>query len=254
MRPLTLSDNVLTVLDNNPTEIMELVMYGTIVRVSLVIADYQQQLRSFYGTNIFPNSETAILRSGINFDLFHFGLCLSFETASQLSLHDIELRLLGDVKMLLKQYGVIVLKNVELSAEYRDIGHRNRFPHLNFHRDRNETQPTPFSLYTRDPYDNEQRRPRISSTLFIPNLVAYLQCMRQKDYSQIADKGIRSHYDIFQDEDMAAVIGKVAVENRWDEPEGTGEISMLDNRTMLHASYKRDGVKQGYRIGVRYLC
>ena len=124
---------------------------------------------------------------------------------------------------------------------------------MKFHRDRNEFQPTPYSLYTRDPFDEEQMQPRTSSTLFIANIVAYLQCIKEEEYDQIKSKGTNSHYNIFQNADIPDLINKTILEHRWDEPENIGEISMIDNRTMLHASFYRNPLKEGYRIGVRYL-
>ena len=53
---------------------------------------------------------------------------------------------------------------------------------------------------------------------------------------------------------MGQIIDNVVLEQRWDEPEGVGEIAMIDNATMLHASYYRDISELGYRIGVRYLA
>jgi len=44
----------------------------------------------------------------------------------------------------------------------------------------------------------------------------------------------------------------LAVEHGCDEPERVGEISLIDNRTVLHASYFKDGFHKGYRIGVSY--
>ena len=60
-------------------------------------------------------------------------------------------------------------------------------------------------------------------------------------------------YTIFTDEKMNDVFNNIILEHAWDEPQGTGEISMLDNRTVYHASYYRDRFNKGYRIGVRYL-
>ena len=44
------------------------------------------------------------------------------------------------------------------------------------------------------------------------------------------------------------------IEQRWDEPLNTGDISMLDNATELHRSYERTYKLKSYRIGVRYLA
>jgi hypothetical protein len=43
------------------------------------------------------------------------------------------------------------------------------------------------------------------------------------------------------------------VELGWRAPEGVGEISLIDNRTVLHASYYARPELEGYPISVRYL-
>lgn len=55
------------------------------------------------------------------------------------------------------------------------------------------------------------------------------------------------------DEPLDDVLGRIVLEHAWDRPEGTGEISLLYNRTVLHASYYRIKDTKGYPIGVRYL-
>ena len=64
---------------------------------------------------------------------------------------------------------------------------------------------------------------------------------------------MQANYRIFKNEAAHELLGKVLLEHGWNEPSGTGEISLLDNRTVLHASYYRDRVTKGYPIGVRYL-
>ena len=55
------------------------------------------------------------------------------------------------------------------------------------------------------------------------------------------------------EEDVAALVGEIMVEQPWQAPEGTGEITILDNRTVLHASYYERHQDKGYPIAVRYL-
>lgn len=253
VNPLNLPNNTIGKLLDAPYQAVETRLDGVQACIHIAIPYYAQQLQTFYGESLFPSDDAVIHRSGIDFATRHFGLVIRFAEPVVLSLHNAELELLGDAKALIGQFETVTLLNASLDAGSRDYGHRNRFPHLKFHRDRNETQPTPYSLYTRNPFDPEQCKPRISSTLFIANLVAYLQCMKERDYEQIKEKGMQSHYDIFAQQDMQQVLGKVVHEHRWDEPEGIGEISMLDNRQTLHASYMRDAPHHGYRIGVRYL-
>ena len=53
--------------------------------------------------------------------------------------------------------------------------------------------------------------------------------------------------------DLAESIGNVVLEQAWHAPPGTGEITILDNRSVLHASYYARPENRGYPIGVRYL-
>jgi len=253
MNDVKVPNNIISQLVQRPSESVGIDLCGTQAVLSVAIPYYEKALQLEYGNNILPDIATASQRSGIACKTLHFGLIIHFAAPTQLHLHDTDSNLLGNLKQLIGQFEVVVLKNAFVDESVKDLGHRNRFPHLKFHRDRNETQPTPYSLYTRDPRCAEQVMPRISSTLFIPNIVAYLQCMKERDYHQIKQKGVLSHYDIFYQTNMDEVLGKTVLEHRWDEPQGIGEVSMLDNRTTLHASYLRDKVNHGYRIGVRYL-
>jgi len=221
-------------------------------RLSIGIVDYPQRLQNFYGPKLLPSFSQAEKDSGINFGFKHFGLRIDFETPVQINMHSEDDALLGSSRQLIEEFGFVAISNAYLPESIRDNGHRNRFPHLNFHRDRNSAQPTPYSLYTRNPFDSEQYQPRISSTLVTANLVGYLQSMRQGDEDKARE--LQSHYDLFEREKMEEVIGNLVVEQRWDQPAGCGEISILDNRTVLHSSYIRQPPYQGYRIGVRYLC
>lgn len=253
MNILSVPDPIIDRLLAQPGQSIQTQLCGLPATLTVAIPDYDQTLIQFYGSNILPNFDSAVHRSGIPCSSKHFGLIIRFEQPAVLNMHDEQMSLLGNSKTLIKHFEAVIIYNACVDEKSRDVGHRNRFPHLKFHRDRNESQPTPYSLYTRDPRDPLQCKPRISSTLFATNLVAYLQCMKERDYKQISTKGLNAHYDIFFEEDMSQAINKVVLEHRWDEPEGVGEISMLDNRTTLHSSYLREGLKHGYRIGVRYL-
>lgn len=253
MNILTFPNTILADLLQSPHKTFSCHIAGYEAKVSIAIDNYTDKLKTYYGNNIFPDTTKACQRSGIDYHTQHFGLQIDFTHPVVFNLHDEQLNLLGDLKALIARFEVITITNIELCDSLKDIGHRNRFPHLKFHRDRNKHQPTPYSLYTRNPSCPEQIEPRLSSTLFISNLVAYLQCMYERDYQQIAEKSPQSHYSIFAQTDMNEVFGKIVLEHRWNKPKGTGEIAMLDNRTTLHASYLRDKVHHGYRIGVRYL-
>lgn len=236
-----------------PEQSVALQIGGIGVTASIVISDYGQCLRDAYEKALSCSIKAASDSAQIDFDFSHFGLLLSFDHPYQLRAHDQQSRLLGDIKSLVAEFGVLTLHNVCLTEDIRDFGHRNRFPHLNFHRDRNSSQPTPYSLYTRDPEDAEQQQPRISSTLFIANIVAYLQSLLEQKYHYTESPGVLSHYDIFHDSFMHPLLNTVMLEQKWDQPEGVGEVSVIDNRQVLHSSYCRRKGLMGYRIGVRYL-
>jgi len=248
---LLIPDKSLKSLLDKPREPQTFMLQGARCELSIGVVDYRQALRDFYGPNLLADFKNAELQSGIGFSFRHFGLSIRFAEPVEICMHSTSHELLGNSRKLIGEFGFVSLKNAYLPATLRDLGHRNRFPHLNFHRDRNESQPTPYSLYTRNPFDAEQSQPRIGSTLVTANLVGYLQSLRQGDSEQ-ARKQL-SHYDLFGLEDMSEVLGHVVLEQRWDEPQGSGEIAMLDNRSVLHSSYMRQPPQQGYRIGVRYL-
>jgi hypothetical protein len=246
--------SVLSRLRNHPGQSVNTQILGCACSIKIDIPHYLAALTTFYGTPKPLNINNAQQDSGITFNTSHFGLIIHFKEAVELQLHDDEMQMPASIKSLITEFGVLMIKNTFLSAQVRDVGHRNRFPHLKFHYDRSEAQSTVYSMYIRDPFDDEQRFPRIGSTLFIPNIVAYLQSLKEVNNARTTGKGVYSNYDLFMKEDMAEVIGHIAVEHGWDEPEGIGEISIIDNRTVLHASYHKDGHHPGYEIGVRYCC
>lgn len=248
----SLSPSTTAELRNHPGKKIKSNIGGKNCTIEILIPSYLKQLQAFYKHNVEFDIRSAQQKSGIPYSTHHFGLSIYFEQAQELKLHDEDMKFVDGIKSLIKEYGVVIIKNVFLDSEARDMGHRNRFPNLKFHYDRSELQPTVYSLYTRNPFDDEQKHPRISSTLFIPNLVAYLQSLKEGNDKLSSIQGLCSNYDIFHDENMDDVISNVVAEHRWDEPEGVGELSMIDNRTVLHASYYRDGHHPGYKIGVRY--
>ena len=111
--------------------------------------------------------------------------------------------------------------------------------------------PNQYSCFTRDPANPEQRPPRASSTLFVAKIVAWLEEARRTDG---ASTGFKSSYDLFQDSLTSVLFGELILEQPWAAPDGTGEICIIDNRTVLHATYHKDGTNPGYPIGARYLC
>ena len=212
------------------------------ITMKLGIQNYRSNLENQYRKDF----------SSLSFE--HFGLILTFQTPTQLQLHDSDMQLIPGIAKLLEEFGPVILRNASLPDRLADIGHRNRFPHLRFHRDRNSGQPTPISLFYRNPTDAEQRFPRTSSTLLISNEHARLELERTGN--GIDAKTDLSHCMLFTDQPSHQLrqeqFSTLILEQPWDEPEGTGEICIQDNRKLLHASFYRNAQQDGYRIGVRY--
>lgn len=223
------------------------------VTTRFVIPDYPAQISAYYKDLLPGGLQNCVNQSGIPFNYNQFGLQFQFEQATELELHDNDMNLDPGVKALADQFGPVIFKNAYLSLEKRSMGHRNRFPHLSFHVDRSPMQPTPYSIFSRDPFDPEQSEPRTASTLLTANIVAYLQCVKEGTCDPVTEKGARSQYDLFGNSDMSQVLDKLVLNQAWNEPKGTGELVLQDNRTLQHASYYRDAARQGYRIGVRYV-
>lgn len=218
-----------------------------------VIPNYRQKIEDYYSDIIQGSLAKECETSGIYMPFEHFGIAIKFEKPTEVSLYNGELRIHDGLCDLISSAGPIILQNVYLETAVRDYGHRNRFPHLQFHIDRSAKQEARHSMYTRDPFDAEQKHPRTSSTLFITNIVAHLQALKEGTVTRESAEEIITTRLIFEKEDMEKAIGNVILEQAWTQPEGTGEICIIDNISVLHASYYRDAQRSGYKIGVRYL-
>ncbi len=218
------------------------------------IPNYRDRIQRHYKDLMFGTLNDECQAAEIPCPFQHFGVHVRFSQPTEVLLYNDDLRIHPGLCEIVERVGPLVLHNVYLSEAVRTYGHRNRFPHLQFHVDRNSAQTTRYSMYTRDPKDDEQRHPRTASTLFVANIVAHLQGIKDGSVKRYVDKGSRASALLFDGEDMDTVLGEVAFEQLWDEPEGIGEIAMIDNATVLHASYYRNIAIPGYRIGVRYLA
>ncbi len=219
----------------------------------IAIPNYGERIARHY-RDIAPDGLSAACASAeIPFDLPRFGLVVSFADAAELAIHDDAMVLDGAVRDLVGRFGPVIFRNARIVNAVRERCHRNIFPHLRFHVDRGAAMPNQFSCFTRDPLDPEQRPPRASSTLFMANIVAWLETVRTLACKPGDERGVRPSYDLFDGLDMAPMLGETVLEQPWSEPDGTGEIAVIDNRTLLHATYHKDGTTKGYRIGARYL-
>jgi hypothetical protein len=241
-------------LEHAPETVHSGALEGIAYSAKIGISNYKQKIARHYASIIQGTLEQECKLAEIGCDFEHLGVIVHFEKAVEVLLYDEALTINRGLCDIIAKVGPVILKNAYLTSAVRSEGHRNRFPHLRFHIDRNPLQPTRYSMYTRDPYDAEQRYPRTASTLFTANIVSHLQGIKEGDVVRGIDKGVRASAPLFEREDMSEVINGVVLEQRWDEPEGTGEIAMIDNATVLHSSYYRDIAEKGYRIGVRYLA
>jgi len=223
-------------------------------QASVIIPNYKQNIATHYQDIIAGNIDHYCNEKRLPQVFNHFGVLLRFNNPTQLHLHDKEMNMIPALHPIIKEAGSVIIKNAYLDSTHRSMGHRNRFPQLNFHVDRSENQPTHYSMYTRNPFDQEQKFPRTSSTLFVASIVAHLQAIKENQAEAISATGNRGSYQIFQRENINELIDKIIVEHAWNEPLNTGEISILDNITCLHASYYPDLMNKGYKIGVRYVA
>jgi hypothetical protein len=219
----------------------------------VAIPRYGEEIRRHYDDIIGADLKGICARAGVPFDFRHFGIVCEFDEPFEVQMHDDELVLDQDVKGLIDIFGPVILKNAFLRTAGRRHGQKNIFPHLHFHFDRAPTHANQFSLFTRDPFDPEQLSPRSASTVFVANIAAYLQCRRERQHPGDGKEWLRSNHHIFADEDMGKLSGRIILEHAWDAPEGTGEIAVIDNRTVLHANYSRDERAKAWRIGAHYL-
>jgi hypothetical protein len=178
-----------------------------------------------------------------------FGIVVEFERHVEIAVCNMGRVLDANLRAAVEKFGPVMLRNASLPERDRHAGQRNIFPSLRFHLDRGDTQDDRYSLFWRDPFDETHRMPRTSSTLIVINAVAYLQARREGD----KDTHFKSLYQIFENENMQDLIGKVVLEQGWRAPPGTGEICILDNRTVMHASYYPEPSDRGFPIGVRYM-
>jgi hypothetical protein len=216
-------------------------MNGSAYSARVEIPDYGARIERHYGRR--PST------LNMDFPFRHFGLSIAFETPVELAVHDDARRLDAGLRAVLGRFGAVTLVNACLPARARTSDQRNVFQSLSFHIDRGRTQDDNISLFWRDPLDPVHRRPRSSSTLVLANAAAYLQAVKEGH----GEHEFKLLYQLFEDEEIAPLLGEVMVELGWRAPEGVGEIALVDNRTVLHASYYARPTLKGYPIAVRYL-
>lgn len=225
----------------DPPRPLEGRLYGAAFKASVAIPDYRSRLRRHYG----PRTDRGVPSCQFR----HFGLLIDFETAAEIPVHDDDRRLDGGLRTLVGRFGALLMRNARLPEGARRSEQRNVFGSLDFHIDRGGHQDDHYSLFWRDPADPEQSRPRSSSTLILANQAAHAQAIKEGHGSEDFKPG----YALFKDEDVAPLTNEILFELPWKAPEKTGEIAVLDNLEVLHASYYARPCDKGYPISVRYL-
>ncbi len=249
---LVLGDKALAALEAKPTESVEGRVGGRTFQARVAIPHYAENVARHYADLALAGLEQICNATEVARPFRDFGLFCTFDAATELQVHDSDLNLDENIRTLIQRFGPVVITNAYLPERDRKADQTNIFPHLQFHFDRGRNQPTQTSLFYRDPFDPVQAAPRESSTVHCANIVAHLQ--HAKETGQAAESlAWRGFYNIFEDEDLDSLIGNILFEHRWDGPQGTGEIAVLFNGTVLHASYYRRTALRGYPISVRYL-
>ena len=240
-----------TALDTSPVSVVRGTFLGTGFEATVGIRDYGRQIESFFADIPRGGLDYLCRHANIPFAFTHFGLIVRFERPLRLALYDHEKHLDVSIKDLIRRFGPMVLENAVSCAADQGEAQRNIFPHLDFHVDRGRNQPNQYSLYSRDPSDPAQREPRGSSTVFVANIVGHLQALKEGVIDE-TQEGTKALYHIFQKRGAAEdALGRVMFGHPWKAPAGTGELVVIDNRTVLHASYHRP--RKGWPIGTRYL-
>ena len=233
--------NALDALRHKPDQPVTGLHCGVGYKARVAIPHHADNVAKHYGLRL--------AQSAVPLQYPHFGAIIEFNSPIELAVCDENRVLDPGLREIVDVLGPVILRNAYLPERNRREGQRNIFPSLRFHFDRGSTQEDRYSLFWRDPFDEIHKAPRTSSTLIVANAVAYLQAQAEGDSTPY----LKPLYQLFEDEEMSSVIGQVVLEQGWRAPPGTGEISILDNRTVLHASYYAEPEDRGYPIGVRYL-
>ena len=250
---LLITQDVISKLELNPHLPVQGNLNGHAYQIRILIPNYIPQVQQYYKDELKHDLNYYHINLKLPVLFKNFGICIEFKKPTAIHLHNIEMELEGSAKHLISKYGALIIYNAYLDSELRDMGHRNRFPQLNFHIDRNPHQKSHYSLYTRNPFDEEQKYPRTSMTLFIPYLVAYLQGIKEGK-GIIADQdGLITRSELYKASQIPNLLNSLILPHTWDQPEGVGEISIIDNANLLHASFYPNEANKGYRIGVRYV-
>lgn len=240
--PLDFLKSVRSSLERRPRAPASGTFEGIAYTAQVAIPDYADHLARHF------KKDLAACKKALDFR--HFGVTIDFEKPVQLEIHDRDRRLDENMRALVAGFGPTLFRNAQMPPGERASGQRNIFPSLKFHIDRGRNQIEQYSLFWRDPDDAAQKAPRTSSTLIMANHATHLQAAAE-GYDR---QDIKQSYELFKEGYTEELTGKVVLELPWNAPDGVGEVSVLDNRTVMHASYYRHMINKGYPISVRYLA
>jgi hypothetical protein len=220
----------------------------------VAIPHYGTRIERLYANQLRGGLAAACQLAEIDFQFEQLGLIIEFDTPVELSLYDAQQTLDERLRRDVDVFGPVVVRSAHLDAGNRAQCQPNTFPDLHFHFDRGPNQPNQISMYTRDCINPVQRKPRTSSAVFVANIVAHLQYHKEANgRANIDRKGLRARYDIFDNLSVRLLLGDVVFEQPWTADTTAGETAVIDNRTVLHASYYRRPKDCGYSLGTRYL-
>ncbi|PCJ62827.1 MAG: hypothetical protein COA79_01505 [Planctomycetota bacterium] len=284
-------------------------------RAKIGITHYDDHIQKQYEGIVGSSLNNFCQKVSIPFHRNNFGLIIEFKKQASLQIHDLNMMMNNEFQEIVQMFGPLIMRNIILDDIGEENEHKAIFSDLNFHRDRGFGLPRQYSLYYRSPNDPDHALPRKSSTVFITNIVAYLQYLQEHDHKY--KMNLDNHYNLFKplyqitdaslrllkeklpadliskisslkdhealhkmeflnnlgksirmsdmekyssvllksftskDEKIAPLIGKIILEQDWSAPKNNGEIVIIDNQEIFHASHYRNG--RGYRIRVRYL-
>ena len=250
---LDISTPLLDRLERNPHEPVHGKIGGVAFTAEIGIPNYKDKINAYFSGDSARKVDELTDFFEIPFAFTHFGLIVHFEQSIEIGVHDDALHLDAPLRAMIARFGPVIIRNAYSSSETRNEVQKNIFQNLRFHYDRGRSMENQYSLYTRNPFDDAQKKPRNTSTLFLANIVAHMQCMKEEGCKSPDEKGVRANYDIFLNANMEDALGTIILNQPWSAPDGTGEIAIIDNLTVLHSSWHRVGGEKCYPIGTRYL-
>lgn len=249
MRNSSTLEKALSILSSSPTEECAITLFGSAAQAKIAIPYYRQKVTDHYRSACQDKYPAIAAIADKELDFEHFGLIISFDQQTVVPICDQDKHLEETLRHALKHFGPVFIRNGVVDELEDDFLQKNMFPGLSFHVDRGSHMENQISFFTRDPRDPEQSKPRITSTLFMSRRATCYQSGFEG--KEIDDFARCSNVFLYENGSVEDSLGEVVLEQSWRADEGVGEIGLIDNKTVYHASYHRG--ERGYAIGTRYL-